>query len=444
MTLNSTQFEMVCFFSLGFLCLVGFIGLCLSILFKSRIYYYYCAYTLSVLIFIVSVYIKAARWFPPGTLSYRIMELNIDVVQMVGNFMFGAFIYHALIREDVKFKKLHFVFQIYVGFILFYILSVVLFPLFVLKSFPYFIVSRFFVIIVSLIFYYYIIKELKKTYFVFLFLAITFLLLSGFFAFLDSVLNTTSGLYVGFQYLCVGYILENICFACAFIYMYFSTERQKYEAEVRHELQLSVVQLEMQHQTMQNIGREIHDNVGQKLTLASLYTQQLAYENKAPQVNSTIENISEILNQSLNELRQMSKSLTINSIENTSIEELLHIECNRFNELKKCTTSFVSDSKIPDLSYQTKNIILRIAQEFIQNSVKHSQCKNISIVLKYSNKILQISIQDDGLGFDLAKKNVNGGAGLINMKKRAELIKAVFNIESIHNVGTKLTLEIPL
>ena len=52
-----------------------------------------------------------------------------------------------------------------------------------------------------------------------------------------------------------------------------------------HTKELLSTQIEMQTQTMQYIGREIHDNVGQKLTLASLYTQQLAYENKAPQIN---------------------------------------------------------------------------------------------------------------------------------------------------------------
>jgi signal transduction histidine kinase len=362
---------------------------------------------------------------------------------MIGSFMFGAFIYHALIMEDVKFKKLNFVFQFYVGFTLFYTLTVVLFPSFVLKSIPYFIVSRIILVVLSLFFYYHIIKELKKTYFRYLFLAITFLLLSGFFAFWDSITNYNSDDYIGFQHLCWGYILENICFACAFIYKYFSTDQQKNEAEIKHELQLSVVQLEVQQQTMQHIGREIHDNVGQKLTLASLYTQQLAYENKAPLVQNTIENISAIINQSLNELRQLSKSLTSNTIQVNTLQELLMVECERFNELKKCKISFTSNSKIPDLDYQTKSVLLRISQEFIQNSIKHSQCKNINISLNYINNCLHIAIQDDGKGFDV-NKNKNGGTGLTHIKKRAELIGATYVFESSQKVGTKLTLELPL
>ena len=52
-----------------------------------------------------------------------------------------------------------------------------------------------------------------------------------------------------------------------------------------HQKELLSNQIEIQKQTMQDIGREIHDNIGQKLTLASLYSQQLAYENKAPHIN---------------------------------------------------------------------------------------------------------------------------------------------------------------
>jgi signal transduction histidine kinase len=389
------------------------------------------------------VYAKAAGWIIPPSNTYNFVELINDVSQIIGSFLFGSFIYHALINEDVKFKKLKYVFQCYVGFTLFYVLTVVLFPRFILHSFNYFIVSRVIVTALSLILYYHIIIELKNIYLRYLFLAITALLLSGIFALWDSLTTTNPRLYTGFQCLCLGYILENISFACAFIFKYFSTDKQKNEAEARHQLQLSEVQLEMQLQTMQNIGREIHDNVGQKLTLASLYTQQLAHENQAPIVLGTIQKISNIINQSLYELRQLSKSLTNDIIENNNLHTLLKIECDRFNELKKCSVNFVSNSKLPDLDYQKRSILLRITQEFMQNSTKHSDCKTITIALNYSNGLLQILLEDDGKGFDINNKN-NGGIGLINIKKRAELIGATHTFINKKSLGTKLLLELPI
>lgn len=212
--------------------------------------------------------------------------------------------------------------------------------------------------------------------------------------------------------------------------------------EREHKQELLTTQLEIQTQTMQYIGREIHDNIGQKLTLASLYTQQLAYENKAPHITANIENISTIINDSLSELRQLSKSLTDDSIEQNPITELLEQECKKINELKKCKVEFIHEPKIEIQAYQTKSILLRITQEFIQNSIKHSKCKNITISLQKDNAIIKLVLSDDGEGFDTTKSQSNG-IGLLNMKKRAEMIGGAYFFESTVYKGTKLTIKIP-
>lgn len=210
-----------------------------------------------------------------------------------------------------------------------------------------------------------------------------------------------------------------------------------------HQQELLSTQLEMQTQTMQYIGREIHDNVGQKLTLASLYTQQLAYENKAPQINDKIENISHIINESLVELRQLSKSLTDDSIADNTLTDLLQQECDRVNNTKKCNVHFIRNQKNTVLPYQTKSILVRIVQEFLQNSIKHAGCKNIDVTLTGNDESVQLQLRDDGNGFDLNSATGNG-IGLNNMKKRTELIGGKFYLESKVGTGTKLNIEIPL
>lgn len=210
-----------------------------------------------------------------------------------------------------------------------------------------------------------------------------------------------------------------------------------------HQQELLSTQLEIQTQTMQHIGREIHDNIGQKLTLASLYTQQLAYENKAPHITENIETISTIINDSLSELRQLSKSLTDDSIEQNPIASLLEQECKKINELKKCNVQFLYIQKIEIQAYQSKTILLRITQEFLQNSIKHSNCKNITVRFKKENELITLQLEDDGKGFDTNKTQFNG-IGLLNMKKRAELIGGNYHFESSENKGTKLTIKIPV
>ncbi|WP_228435818.1 sensor histidine kinase [Chryseobacterium pennipullorum] len=205
-----------------------------------------------------------------------------------------------------------------------------------------------------------------------------------------------------------------------------------------HQRELLSTQLEIQQATMQQIGRELHDNIGQKLTLVSLYVQQMLYENKVSEASERIDQVSQIINQSLQDLRSLSKTLTDDNINQKEIVTLIQEEVDNTNSFKKCRVSFEHNFNQLDLGFVHKNVLLRITQEFIQNSIKHSECKNIFIVLNTSEDILwELKIHDDGVGFDSSQIESNG-IGLTNMKNRAEIIGADFHLESRKNAGTQL------
>lgn len=202
------------------------------------------------------------------------------------------------------------------------------------------------------------------------------------------------------------------------------------------------MELEMQQKTMQEIGREIHDNIGQKLTLASLYIQNLLYENKKQETNGSIENINSIINDSLSDLRQLSKTLTDDSIATKPLISLLQFECEKVNKLKKCWFTYDSEIQSNEATYHTKSMLLRIAQEFIQNSLKHAQCKSITINLRQVPNFIIMELSDDGHGFDVAQVN-SLGSGLKNMKKRTETLGGQFLLKS-NSSGTSLIIKLPL
>ncbi|MCU7619103.1 histidine kinase [Chryseobacterium sp. PBS4-4] len=215
------------------------------------------------------------------------------------------------------------------------------------------------------------------------------------------------------------------------------------EIEIKNEIhqrELLATQLEIQQATMQQIGRELHDNIGQKLTLVSLYTQQMLYENKVPEVSERIDQVSQIINQSLQDLRSLSKTLTDDNINHKEITTLIEEEVDNINALKKCQIHFEHEMENLELDFVHKNVLLRITQEFIQNSIKHSQCKNIFIKLKTNEQNLwELNIQDDGVGFDTAK-TLSNGIGLTNMKNRAKIIGADFSFTSETDSGTSLNI----
>lgn len=225
----------------------------------------------------------------------------------------------------------------------------------------------------------------------------------------------------------------------------YKQRKKEYLSEIQikneiHQKELLATQLEIQQSTMKQIGRELHDNIGQKLTLVSLYTQQLLHENKVPDVTDRIEQVSEIINHSIDELRSLSKTLTDNKISRVRIVDLIQDEVNVANSVKKCTVSFDHNFKDSDLNFEHKSVVLRIIQEFIQNSMKHSECKNIFIDLKSGEATLwELRLKDDGKGFDPHELKSNG-IGLTNMKNRAKIIGAGFTLTSEKNVGTSLKI----
>lgn len=213
------------------------------------------------------------------------------------------------------------------------------------------------------------------------------------------------------------------------------------QREEKYQRDLLATQVEIQTETMQSIGREIHDNVGQKLTLASIYTQQLAYENKAPHINQNIENISQIVNEALDDLRKLSKTLTNDLVETHTLSQLLQNLCTQIDTLKKCKVSFENRCKDLELNYQIKSVLYRIAQEFIQNSLKYSKCKHITISLLQENQLLKLNLTDDGIGFNVQQKHK--GIGLENMQKRVIAIGGEYDLISGEN-GTQVTVNLKI
>ncbi|HRG81323.1 MAG TPA: ATP-binding protein [Chitinophagaceae bacterium] len=212
--------------------------------------------------------------------------------------------------------------------------------------------------------------------------------------------------------------------------------REKELIKREHQEQLLEARLKSQQQTMQHIGQEIHDNVGQKLTLASLYTRQIQ------DPDQRIHDIASILDQSLIELRQLSKSLTNPGLAHADLIQLLNEEAQRINGSGLCQVQVIQSGDSTDLQAADKNIIFRLLQEFIQNSLKHAKCRHILIRLVSIPGQLCITATDDGKGFDTLASTE--GIGLQNIRRRAAQLKAVYNMESTPEKGTVLTLEIPL
>ena len=120
-----------------------------------------------------------------------------------------------------------------------------------------------------------------------------------------------------------------------------------------------------------------------------------------------------------------------------------------FQEETKIKVKSKFYGKFDDLESAVQVAIFRIIQEALSNIQKHSQAQSASVIIEKTLNKINLLIIDDGIGFnpeDCKKEcnSVSGGFGLMNIRERVELLKGKFNITSSSNVGTKISIFIPL
>jgi signal transduction histidine kinase len=221
-------------------------------------------------------------------------------------------------------------------------------------------------------------------------------------------------------------------------------EQEKTILSHQHKQDLLANTLNAQQDIMQDIGREIHDNVGQKLTLSSLYLQKILHKKELSNAERVfLVEASQILTESLQDLRQLSKSLTNPAAAQYSLVELLEREAQRVKSLGICRIELEINPYVLKIDNRQKNNLHRLIQEFIQNSLKHAQCSIISVGIKQENKMLLVHLGDNGQGFNLNQPSM--GIGLTNMKRRANDLKASdYTVYSSKETGTILSFSITL
>lgn len=212
-------------------------------------------------------------------------------------------------------------------------------------------------------------------------------------------------------------------------------QKQAFEEEIAQ------AQTETQEQTLKNVGWELHDNVGQLLSFASMQLSILKMQ-VSDDIKDKFKDTSEALKESLKEVRALSRTLNNEVILNIGFEQSVYNELERLKKMKFASAQkHTIGEKRPFNNKKHEIILFRIIQEFLSNSVKYSEAENLSVTLNYQPKKLIITAKDDGKGFDI--KTVEKGAGLLNMKSRAALINADFELKSEEGKGVEMIITYP-
>lgn len=191
------------------------------------------------------------------------------------------------------------------------------------------------------------------------------------------------------------------------------------------------------------IGKELHDNVNQILSTAKLYLEVAKSDDK--ERDNLIDMSTKSISDAINEIRAISRSLVPASIGDLGLVDSIQDLVDSIRLTRKLNVEFYHHDLIDSyLSEPLKLMLFRIAQEQVNNVIKHSQASNMIIELSADTESVNISISDNGKGFDQELVKQNKGLGLFNITSRAELFNGKVDILTAPGRGCTLNIHVPI
>ncbi|MBX2889534.1 MAG: hypothetical protein KF734_01280 [Saprospiraceae bacterium] len=211
--------------------------------------------------------------------------------------------------------------------------------------------------------------------------------------------------------------------------------------------------IEIQEQTLGTLSRELHDSINAEILNIHLNLlnikddlENLTESSQAEVLPKLVETDQEVMDV-MQELRQISKRLSAEYFDNFGLVRAIGQEITFINKTKHLTAELKVEGYEREFDKMKSLVLFRILQEALNNVKKHAEAKKIEVSLNYASDALHLLIADDGVGFDtnqLANHDGDDGAGLRNMKYRAEQIGAIFQIDSKPTKGTRIHIQFPL
>lgn len=203
------------------------------------------------------------------------------------------------------------------------------------------------------------------------------------------------------------------------------------------EQELAGSQVEIKEQTLNYIGQELHDDLGQKLSVARLMTNKIILAGEQDKEKIAKE-VNLLIGECIQDIRNLSKVFISTQVKHFGFVESLEREISRIERLELLEVDYKINNHGLEINPDHALILFRIIQECINNVIKHARSNNLVIYVKDEYNYIEIFINDSGVGF--APEEHEDGSGLKNIRNRAKIIDAEFNINSTAERGTEITI----
>ncbi|HWR34144.1 MAG TPA: PAS domain-containing sensor histidine kinase, partial [Chitinophagaceae bacterium] len=228
------------------------------------------------------------------------------------------------------------------------------------------------------------------------------------------------------------------------------TERKMAEEQLEesyHSIrQLTEYLQDVREEERTHIAREIHDELGQQLTVMMMdvawLNRKIAPDNEAAIKKTT--DLIEMLDNTVKSVRRISSQLRPSILDDLGLVPAMEIHLKEFESRSGILTQFTAIKKEIQLTDPVKNALFRIFQESLTNVARHSGAKKVVVRLETKNSNIELMIEDNGTGFDEKKAAKKRTLGVLGMKERAIAIGGTYHISGKQGKGTTILVSVPL
>jgi signal transduction histidine kinase len=198
----------------------------------------------------------------------------------------------------------------------------------------------------------------------------------------------------------------------------------------------------------QRLARELHDQVGQRLTALGINLNIMRTqmpEGIGDAIRSRIDDSLSLVQQTAERIRDVMADLRPPVLDDYGLVAALHWYGEQFARRTGIAVAVEGEEFAPRLAARVESALFHIAQEALTNVAKHAQAKNVMVTAQVQGGVLRLVVADDGIGFDSGQVTRLGGGhgwGLLIMTERAEAVGGCCRIESVSGRGTQVIVEV--
>ena len=193
------------------------------------------------------------------------------------------------------------------------------------------------------------------------------------------------------------------------------------------------------------IARDLHDTVSQELFAASMIlsgVSQMADQLSKEDLHNQIQAVEAMLTDAQNDMRVLLLHLRPTELENKTLQEGLQMILKELTD--KSNIHVVYKDMVKKVPKRIENNLLRIAQEFISNTLKHAKASQIEVYLYQNSQEIQLKMLDNGVGYDLNASTDEMSYGLKNIQERVDEMAGTVQFLSAKGKGTSIDVRVPI